>query len=79
MTEVALLLLLPCHHTRTPLSQSGTTEWFHMKKQHLKPMVKVGSHLHRPDTIGSNFLALGWEARGGGKTRLRRGFSSFLT
>ncbi|KAK4811855.1 hypothetical protein QYF61_012273 [Mycteria americana] len=40
VTEWALLLLLPCHHTRTPLLQSGTTEWFHMKKQHLKPMVK---------------------------------------
>uniref|UniRef100_A0A8D2N8Z3 Unc-13 homolog D n=1 Tax=Zonotrichia albicollis TaxID=44394 RepID=A0A8D2N8Z3_ZONAL len=24
----------------TPLLQSGTTEWFHMQKQHLKPMVK---------------------------------------
>uniref|UniRef100_A0A669Q196 Unc-13 homolog D n=1 Tax=Phasianus colchicus TaxID=9054 RepID=A0A669Q196_PHACC len=25
--------------------KSGTTEWFHMKKQHLQPMVKVSSHL----------------------------------
>lgn len=49
-----------------------------MKKQHLKPMVKVSSHLCLSDIIRSNLLGLGWEARGGGKTRQRQGFSSFL-
>lgn len=53
VTELALLLLLPCHPTRTPLLQSGTTEWFHMQKQHLKPMVKVSSHLRPSDMIKS--------------------------
>lgn len=62
VTELALLPLLPCRHTRTPLLQSGTTEWFHMKKQHLKPMVKVSSHLCLSDIIRSNVLGLGWEA-----------------
>lgn len=51
--RAALLLLLPCHPTRTPLLQSGTTEWFHMQKQHLKPMVKVSSHLCYSDMIKS--------------------------
>lgn len=53
VTELALLLLLPFHPTRTPLLQSGTTEWFHMQKQHLKPMVKVSSHLCPSNMIKS--------------------------
>lgn len=40
-----LVLQLQCCHTAAPLLQSGTTEWFHMKKLHLQPMVKVSSHL----------------------------------
>lgn len=34
-------MLLLCSSFCVMLSQSGTTEWFRMKKQHLKPMVKV--------------------------------------
>ncbi|XP_014805528.1 PREDICTED: protein unc-13 homolog D-like [Calidris pugnax] len=36
--------------------KSGTTEWFHMKKQHLKPMVKVSSHLCLSDMLRNNLL-----------------------
>lgn len=46
-------------HTRAPLLQSGTTEWFHMKKQHLKPMVKVSPHLGLSAKERSNFLGRG--------------------
>lgn len=49
-----------------------------MKKQHLKPMVKVSSHLCLPDTIRNNLLGRRWESQGSGKRRLRQGFSSFL-
>lgn len=70
-TELALLLLIPCRPSRTPLLQSGTTEWFHMKKQHLKPMVKVSSQLCLSEVVINNLLGLGWEAQGIEKSRLR--------
>lgn len=71
VTELALLLLIPCRPSRTPLLQSGTTEWFHMKKQHLKPMVKVSSQLCLSEVVINNLLGLGWEAQGIEKSRLR--------
>lgn len=77
MTELALLLLLPCRHTGTPLLQSGTTEWFHMKKQHLKPMVKVSSHLCLSDIVRSNLLGLGWEAWRGWEDKTELGLLQF--
>lgn len=52
-------------HARAPLLQSGTTEWFHMKKQHLKPMVKVSPHLGLSAKERSNLLGRGRRPRGG--------------